>query len=255
MRPWVIACPGAADTVGERAMADPQRPGKDEFESTPLTRTEYIQAMAHFYRGEVYRSNVWRQRLDTTTNWAVVTSAAIMTFSFSGSERTHLLLVLCNFIVLGFLYIEARRFRYFSVYRARVRMLEENFILPIVTRNLFSPKTDWRELVAMDLDVPKFKNTILEALSLRVRYNYYWIFSTLALAWLLKVWIHPDPAHSVGEFLAHMGEGPVPWWAVLIVNGTFYGTMTWMFAKAVRLSSPAEDEVRGYETERSHWKL
>ena len=30
-------------------------------------------ALAHLYRGEMYRSTVWRTRLDTTTNWAVVT--------------------------------------------------------------------------------------------------------------------------------------------------------------------------------------
>jgi uncharacterized membrane protein len=29
-------------------------------------------ALAHLYRGELYRSKVWRQRLDATTNWAVV---------------------------------------------------------------------------------------------------------------------------------------------------------------------------------------
>ncbi|MBI1220678.1 MAG: DUF2270 domain-containing protein, partial [Rhodobacteraceae bacterium] len=32
-----------------------------------------IGALAHLYRGEVYRSTVWRTRLDTTTNWSVVT--------------------------------------------------------------------------------------------------------------------------------------------------------------------------------------
>ena len=32
-----------------------------------------ITALAHLYRGEVYRSTIWRTRLDTTTNWSVVT--------------------------------------------------------------------------------------------------------------------------------------------------------------------------------------
>lgn len=34
-------------------------------------------AMVHFYRGEVQRSNTWRNRLDTTTNWAVLTGGAV----------------------------------------------------------------------------------------------------------------------------------------------------------------------------------
>ena len=31
-----------------------------------------ITALSHLYRGEVYRSTVWRTRLDATTNWAVL---------------------------------------------------------------------------------------------------------------------------------------------------------------------------------------
>jgi len=27
-------------------------------------------AVAHLYRGEIYRSTIWRTRLDNTTNWS-----------------------------------------------------------------------------------------------------------------------------------------------------------------------------------------
>src|SRR5262249_30852523 len=30
-----------------------------------------VGALAHLYRGEIYRSTIWRPRLDNTTNWAV----------------------------------------------------------------------------------------------------------------------------------------------------------------------------------------
>ncbi|WP_432444722.1 DUF2270 domain-containing protein, partial [Salmonella enterica] len=33
----------------------------------PLTAAE-VGALAHLYRGEVYRSTIWRTRLDNTTN-------------------------------------------------------------------------------------------------------------------------------------------------------------------------------------------
>jgi uncharacterized membrane protein len=46
---------------------------------------EFNTAMVHFYRGEVSRSNTWRARLDGTSNWAVVTIAALLTFSFGRS--------------------------------------------------------------------------------------------------------------------------------------------------------------------------
>lgn len=236
-------------------MSERRGEGFDSFESSPLTRGEYIQAITHFYRGEVNRSNVWRQRLDTTTNWAVVTTAAIITFSFSEPQQTHVLLLVCNFLILGFLFMEARRFRYYSVYRARVRMLEENFVLPILTRNLISPKSDWRELVAMDLDVPKFKMTLMESLALRIRYNYYWLYSTLLAAWIVKVWLHPVAAADLAAFYAHMAAPPFPGWFVGAIALTLFVLVTGLFIHAGRLPVTAEDEVHGYEADRTHWKL
>ena len=38
---------------------------------------EFANAMIHFYRAEVTRANVWRQRLDATTNWAVIWCSAM----------------------------------------------------------------------------------------------------------------------------------------------------------------------------------
>ena len=38
----------------------------------PLDSAE-MGVLAHLYRAEVYRSTIWRTRLDTTTNWSVVT--------------------------------------------------------------------------------------------------------------------------------------------------------------------------------------
>ena len=37
----------------------------------PQYNAAEIGALAHLYRGEMYRSTVWRTRLDTTTNWSV----------------------------------------------------------------------------------------------------------------------------------------------------------------------------------------
>ena len=48
------------------------------FEQSPLTRPEYLSVMVHFYRAEVHRSTIWRMRLDATTNWAVLTSAGML---------------------------------------------------------------------------------------------------------------------------------------------------------------------------------
>ena len=72
-----------------RAFADEVRRRNQTPKSTPITIAQKLQpaefntAMVHFYRGEVQRSNVWRSRLDATTNWAVITAGATLSFVFS----------------------------------------------------------------------------------------------------------------------------------------------------------------------------
>ena len=83
-----------------------------------------IGALAHLYRGEVYRSTIWRTRLDNTTNWAVAALGLAMSASFSHSEASALPLVLIGILIIVFLIFEARRYRYFNVWRARARWLE-----------------------------------------------------------------------------------------------------------------------------------
>jgi uncharacterized membrane protein len=80
-----------------------------------------IGALAHLYRGEVYRSTVWRTRLDHTTNWAVVTLGIALSIAFSTKDASPLPLVLVGILIFAFLGFEARRYRYFNVWRARAR--------------------------------------------------------------------------------------------------------------------------------------
>ena len=80
--------------------------------------------LAHLYRGEMYRSKVWRTRLDATTNWAVVTTGIALSVAFSNAENSPLPLVLVALLDLVFLAIEARRYRYFDIWRTRVRQME-----------------------------------------------------------------------------------------------------------------------------------
>src|ERR1044072_7927445 len=63
--------------------ATPDRPAMIGPSVRPLTPTEFNTAMVHLYRGEVGRANTWRMRLDGTTNWAVLTTGATLSFAFS----------------------------------------------------------------------------------------------------------------------------------------------------------------------------
>jgi hypothetical protein len=94
---------------------DPQTPER-RAKPRQLDAAE-IGAIAHLYRGEVYRSTIWRTRLDTTTNWSVVTLGVALSISYAAPGASPLPLVLVGVLVIFFLVIEARRYRYFNVWR------------------------------------------------------------------------------------------------------------------------------------------
>ena len=123
---------------------EPVQAGRLEF-----TAAE-IGALAHLYRGEVYRSTVWRTRLDSSTNWAVVTTGIALSATYSNAEASPLPMVLVGLLVTVFLLFEARRYRYFNVWRARARLLETDFYAPMIRGEDPSPNAAWTELLAND---------------------------------------------------------------------------------------------------------
>jgi len=227
----------------------------ERYEDSPLSRNEYITVMVHFYRGEIQRSTEWRRRLDATTNWAVLTTAAMLSFFLAAKTDEHFALLMTNLLILCYLLIEARRYRYFEVYRARVRMLEENFLMPVLTRHLESPIADWRTLVASDLDRPKYKATLLEAIGFRLRRNYIYIFVIVLGAWLVKLVLHPAPASSWEDLASRIAVPWLPSWLMVLGGVLFYASLVavmW-YARHVHYGEP-EDEIVGLEKDLRHWK-
>jgi uncharacterized membrane protein len=239
------------------AMSEPGDPSsrKGRYEDSPLSRQEYITVIVHFYRGEIQRSTEWRRRLDATTNWAVLTTAAMLSFFLADKTHEHFALLLSNLIILCYLLIEARRYRYFEVYRARVRMLEENFLMPVLTRRLESPITEWRSMVAQDLDRPKFKATLLEAIGFRLRRNYIYIFMIVLGAWFVKLLLHPTPAKSVEDLARRIAVPWLPTWLMVLGGVLFYALLfaVMWYARHVHYGEP-EDEIAGLEQDLSQWK-
>lgn len=226
--------------------------GDVSFEDYPLTRSEYISSITHFYRGELGRADAWRARLDPTTNWAVATAGGMLSISFAGPEHSHVTLLLAIVLISIFLGFEARRFRYFDVWRSRVRMVEENFWIPILSRDLASPRADWRDSVVEDLDKPTFKLTFLEAVGVRMRYNYLWIFLAVLLAWIAKLHLHPEPASAPAQLVRRMEVGPLPGWGVLLLVVAFYVAAVCLATIGGRRK--VHDEIRGLERDIEHWK-
>src|SRR4051812_8711106 len=60
---------------------------------------EFNTAWVHYYRAEIQRSNTWRTRLDATTNWAVVTVAAAISFSLSSPTNHFGVIIIDMFLV------------------------------------------------------------------------------------------------------------------------------------------------------------
>src|SRR5438046_3263016 len=124
----------------------------------------YVNAMSHFYRGELGRSMVWRQRLDVTTNWAITSSTAIITIAFSTREVPHIIFFFNLAIVAVLLWIESRTYRFYDAFRSRVRMLEAHFLVPMVMVNRDMLQGESKTLDCEDLDLLSVQITPLQAI-------------------------------------------------------------------------------------------
>ena len=169
-----------------------------------------IGALAHLYRGEIYRSTTWRTRLDATTNWSVVSLGIALSLSFSGADASPLPLILVGALIFLFLWLESRRYRYFNVWRARARWLEINFYAPMLQRQYYEDPEGWQDRLAKDYLEPEHHISFMRAFGRRLRRNYMWIYVVHALAMYGKVMIHPAPASSFADFTARLTVGPAP---------------------------------------------
>ncbi len=188
-----------------------------------MSSAEFNTAMVHFYRGEVQRSNTWRNRLDTTTNWAVITAGATLSFAFSSSQNPHFVIPINSILVAFFLFMEARRYRYYEIWASRVRVIETGYFAPLLTGG--ATDTEWAHHMAEELHTPHFTISEWEAVGRRLRRNYLWIFALLAASWNLKVYLHPTPALNFEAFLSRAAIG--------FVSGEFMVALGIIFNVAV----------------------
>lgn len=213
----------------------------------------YVNAMSHFYRGELGRIMSWRQRLDITTNWAITSSTAIITISFSTREVPHIVFFFNLAIVWGMLWIEARRYRFYDAFRARVRMLEAHFLVPMVMENRQMLQGEWKKLVCEDLILPRFKISKLEAVGRRLKRNYVFIFVLIMVAWITKIFLHAEvPIAGVGSFYRALHIGQIPSWLVAFV---FAGTYAVVIGLTLWVSKKTTGEISEFGTHRSLWKI
>lgn len=219
----------------------------------PIEYRDYYTVLIHFYRGELGRIMTWRQRLDVTTNWAIVASTGIISFGLNSATNSHLVFAIANLLCLLLLFIEGRRYRYYDAFRARVRMLEAHLIMPVLMKDTSLLQGDWKKVMAEDLIAPTFKLSRLDAISRRFTRNYVWIFAVIFFAWFLKLSLHYPEAHEPLGFLqALTSDNPVPSGIFLFLLAIFYGYLLFLLYWGIKKRALAGEFMTG-AMRRSEW--
>lgn len=221
-----------ADMSASSLSLEARRPASPPLPGTPV---ETINTMVHYYRGELGRMAGWRDRIDRTTNWAITVVAALLSVSLSTPTSHHGVLLFAMLLVTLLLLIEARRYRFFDVYRARVRQLERFYFAEILNpRGQLA--LDWAAPIAKSLRKPDFLISYRDAACRRLRRNYCWMYLILLLAWALKISSSTmqiqagqgkDIALAFEHVVANAALGPVPGSVVLVCVALFYAAIAY----------------------------
>ncbi len=214
----------------------------------------YVNAMSHFYRGEMGRIMVWRQRLDITTNWAITSSTAIITIAFSNAAVPHIIFFFNLAIVWVMLWIEARRYRFYDAFRARIRMLEAHFLVPMVMENRDLLQGEWKKLVCEDLILPCFKISKLEAIGRRLKRNYVFIFILILVAWITKIFLHATDGDGQPPVVSTTRCGSAifhPGWSLLSSSAPSSASI----GITIYVSKKSSGEISEFGTHRSLWRI
>jgi uncharacterized membrane protein len=132
-------------------------------------------------------------------------------------------MVLVGLLVSVFLLFEARRYRYFNVWRARARLLETDFYAPMIRGEGVRRDPSWTELLAKDYVDPRYHISFARAIGRRLRRTYAWIFVIQAIAYYGKLAIHPVPLTSFADVLERAAIGPIPGSLVIAAGVLFHG--------------------------------
>ncbi len=213
--------------------------GNDSFLRFPVRTKDDITTLSHYYRGEMARMMSWRDRLDRTTNWAIGAVAAMLSISLASASAHHVVLIFSMVMVFLLLQIESRRYRFFHLFRTRVRLLERNYYSHFFDPEKSAETLDWSTELSETLRNPRFTIGRRQAMARRLARNYCWIFLILLAAWFLKITtavLQPRTGetefiHSLDEFLHNTAIGHIPGEIVLASVLIFYG---WLFYVMIR---------------------
>lgn len=211
----------------------------------PADRRDPPGILAQLYRAAMSRGDTWRQRLDATTNWAVVATAAVITFVFGAAAAPHYVLLMALLFACFFLLMESRRYQSFNLWQRRVRAMHRFIFVPVLAPE-DGPSDEMirrgRAWIARELGKTVPFLGLVDAAGYRIRRNYGPLVTLVLLAWIVKLWMHPDPATRFGQLVTRASVGPVPGVAVLVAVGLFYLTFI-----ALAIRAPSEQMMNWTE--------
>lgn len=213
-------------------MAAPNTQDKPFITATSYSNNE-ANALIHLYRAEVGKMTAYRQRLDMTTNWSVVTTAGLASFAFGDNHNGHVVVLFAMVMNYFFLHLEARRFRIFEISHHRTRIMER-FFYPAMLGDKVDP--NWHQLLLAELAKPRSPMDRWDALGWRLRRNYLWIYVGILMAWVAKLDTvrARDQIFTPRTLLDEAHIGTIPGWAVWLGVALFYGYLVTLAIQASR---------------------
>jgi uncharacterized membrane protein len=212
-------------------------------EGSELSSPTFSTAVSHLYRAEMNRMLVWRQRLDVTSNWAVILATALTTFTLGSKDVPHYTLLLGLALIVISIVLEGRRYRHLHHSKWRLYLLESGLFANILRpAKEGEPDPDWRRLLAADLRRAHFSITWMTAMRLRLRRNYLLVIGFIGAVWIAKLFIHPTRATDLAELYGrlHVGEF-IPPWLVAVTALLFMIT-----AAVLGLTCPSAEELEDW---------
>jgi uncharacterized membrane protein len=190
-------------------------------------------AMVHLYRAEMNRMTVWRQRLDITSNWAIILTTGLTTFTLGTDDVPHYTLLLGLALIAISIMIEGRRYRHLYHSKWRLYLMEFGYFAEMLhPADREHPLPNWRHILAADLRHAHFMLPNHVAWRVRLRRNYLLLVYFVTAVWFVKLFIHPSRPLEFGEFWERLWVGQFipPWFvaatAVLFVGGATLAALT-----------------------------
>lgn len=187
------------------------------------------------------RLTAFRTRLDTTTSWAVTTTAIVSTFALGNKDVSHAAFIFLMSALFFLLQLEARRFEAYEASRYKIELLERCFYPDLLG---YAVDAKWKDQLVEALRRPNATVNHLGAMGWRLRRTYAWIYGGVLITWIAKLNLETNRAFTLDRFEAHAAIGHFPGWAVIAGVAALYLFLTAIAIGARRIYPLGDDDAQ-----------